>query len=146
MKCAAYIRTASKNQTKVNLEKQTEMITTFISEKSWQLDSIYSDVGSGVQSHKSLQAMIKDAKEGKFDIIVVTSLSRIARTNELVVDLIDLCKQGKVNLVTTDNLINTLHDDISKLTLFSELYIYESKKISQRIKQGKITSKKAAVN
>jgi DNA invertase Pin-like site-specific DNA recombinase len=39
MKCAAYIRTASKNHVDDNLRKQTEMIKAFILKNNWELDA-----------------------------------------------------------------------------------------------------------
>ena len=80
MKCAAYIRTASKNHVDDNLRKQTEMIKAFILENNWKLECIYTDVGSGVNKNKNLSLMIKDAHQGKFDIIVATEPSRLLRS------------------------------------------------------------------
>lgn len=61
MKCAAYIRTASKNHVDENLRKQSEMIKDFILENNWELECIYTDVGSGVNKNKNLSLMIEDA-------------------------------------------------------------------------------------
>lgn len=112
MKCAAYIRTASKNYADLNLEKQTEIIMDFISEKNWHIDTIYGDIGSGVQKNRGLQALIEECGEGKFDVIVITDLSRISRTTELSNELINLFKTGKVHIMTTDNTVNTFRNKL----------------------------------
>ncbi|HCX50663.1 MAG TPA: hypothetical protein DG757_16890 [Bacillus sp. (in: Bacteria)] len=142
MKCAAYIRTASKNHADINLEKQTEIIKDFISEKNWQLDTIYSDVESGVHKNRGLQALIEECGEDKFDVIVITDLSRISRTTELSNELINLFKTGKVNIVTTDNTINTFRNDITKLTIYSKSCANKFDSMSRRIRAGKKRSKK----
>lgn len=141
MKCVAYIRTASKNHADINLEKQTEEIKAFISEKNWQLDTIYSDVGSGTHKSRGLQALLEECKEDKFDVIVITDLSRISRTTELSNELINLFKMGKVHIVTTDNIINTYRDDIAKLTIHSKICASIFESMSRRIKAGKKQSK-----
>lgn len=142
MKCVAYIRTASKNHADINLEKQTEIIKAFISEKNWQLDTIYSDVGSRVHKNRGLQALIEECREGKFDVIGITDLSRISRTTELSNELINLIKTGKVHIVTTDNTINSFRDDITKLTIYSKSCANKFDSMSRRIRVGKKRSKK----
>lgn len=142
MRCAAYIRTASKNHADYNLVNQTETIKDFISEKNWQLDTIYTDAGSGVHKNRSLQALIEDCREGKYDVIVITDLSRIFRTTELSNELINLYKTGKVHLVTTDDEINTFRDDINKITIYINFCAWEFETMSRRIKAGKRSSNK----
>lgn len=41
MNCVAYVRTGSRKNKDANLLKQMEMIESFISEKNWKLDSVY---------------------------------------------------------------------------------------------------------
>lgn len=137
MKCVAYIRTASKNHADINLEKQTEIIKDFISEKNWHLDTIYSDIGSGVHKNRGLQALIWECGERKFDVIVITDLSRISRTTEISNELINLFTTGKVHIVTTDNTLNTFRDDITKLAIYSKSCASEFESIGSRIKTGK---------
>lgn len=137
MKCAAYIRTASKKHGNLNLENQAEKIKAFISENNWELDTTYSDIGSGMHKNKSLQSMFEDCKDGMFDVIVTTDLSRISRSTELSDELIDLFKMGKVHIVTTDNIINTFRDDITILTMHSFICASEFERMGRRIKAGK---------
>jgi DNA invertase Pin-like site-specific DNA recombinase len=111
MKCAAYIRTASKNHVDKNLRKQTKMIKAFILENNWELEYIYSDVGSGVNKNKNLSIMIEDAHQGKFDIIVAINPSRLFRNSELSSEIRNLCKMNKTNIVTVDNRINIIQNN-----------------------------------
>ncbi|TVZ84731.1 resolvase-like protein [Aeribacillus composti] len=111
MKCAAYIRTASKNHVDDNLRKQTEMIKAFILKNNWELECIYADVDSGVNKNNNLSLMIEDAHQGKFDIIIATEPSRLFRNNELSSEIRNLCKMNKTHIVTVDNRINTIQND-----------------------------------
>lgn len=142
MKCAAYIRTGSKNHVDQNLRKQSEMIKDFTLENNWELECIYTDVGSGVNKNKNLSLMIEDAHQGKFDIIVVTEPSRLLRSSELSSEIKSLRKSNKVHIVTMDNRINTIHNDEKLLSIYSLFYEQEAKVRSQRIKDRKMLSKK----
>ncbi|MFB4474260.1 recombinase family protein [Virgibacillus sp. SK37] len=137
MKCVAYVRTASKNN-EVALTKQMEMIKEFISEKNWKLDSVYTDVESGVKVNENLHKMIEDAQKGKIDVIVAADTTRILRTKEMANVLGKLYELNKVHLITVDNRINTfLNDDITVLNVYAYLNECEAKVMSQRIKDGK---------
>ena len=142
MKCAAYIRTASKNYVNDNLRKQKEMIKAYILENNWKIEFIYTDVGSGVNKNKNLSLMIEDAHQGKFDIIVATKPSRLLRSSELSSEIKNLRKSNKVHIVTVDNRINTIHYDEKLLSIYSLFYEQETEMRSQRIKDGKMLSKK----
>ena len=135
MKCAANIRTAS--HVDQNLRKQTEMIKAFILENEWDLECIYTDVGSGVNKNNNLSLMIEDAHQGKFDIIIATEPSRLIRNSELSSEIRNLCKTNKIHIVTVDNRINTIqnHDD-KLLSICSLFYEREAERRSQIIKAG----------
>lgn len=82
MKCAIYIRTASKNNQDYHLKTQTERLERYIAERKWGLFNSYIDIGSGTNKHKNLQAMIEDAQNNKFDVILSTDPSRLFRNPE----------------------------------------------------------------
>lgn len=144
MNCVAYVRTGSRKNKDANLLKQMEMIESFISEKNWKLDSVYTDVGSGVRLNKNLHKMIEDANKGKFGVIVTTDPSRILRNNEISNVLGKLIKSNKMHLITLDNRINTvLNEDTTILNLYAYINEYEAKAKSQRIKHGKRLNKRS---
>ena len=97
-----------------------EMIESFVSEKSWKLDSVYTDVGSGAKLNKNLHKMIEDAQKGKLGVIVATNPSRILRNNEISNVLGKLIESNKIHLITVDNRINTfLNDEITMLNVYA---------------------------
>jgi len=143
MNCVAYIRTASKNEGA--LTEQMEKIEEFISEKNWKLDSVYTDVGSGVKVNKSLHKMIEDAQTGEIDVIVAADTTRILRTNKIA-NVLGKLQESKVHLITVDNKINTfLNNDITMLNLYAYINEYEAKAISQRIKHGRRLKKEKSI-
>lgn len=84
VKCAGYVRvsTATQAEEGESLETQKLQIKDFIKQKGWELTEIYSDegaTGTKVEYRFQFQRMIKDAKAGKFKIVVFTKFSRFAR-------------------------------------------------------------------
>lgn len=137
MKCVAYVRTSSQKNKDANVLKQMEEIKTFISENNWELDSVYTDIGSGSKTNKNLLEMIEDAQQGKFDAIVTVDPSRILRNTDLSNVIGKLRESNKVHLITVDKRINTiLNNDITILNNYAYINDCESKVMSQRIKDG----------
>ncbi|KAB7672546.1 recombinase family protein [Bacillus sp. B1-b2] len=137
MKCAIYIRTASKNNTDYHLKTQSDRLKQFISDHNWQLYNSYIDIGSGPKNHENLQAMVEDAQNNKFDVILSTDASRLLRIPELSSKMKKLCKMKKIHIMTLDRSINTLQGNVDVISLYAWIIEQESTKQSQRIKFGK---------
>ena len=108
MKCAAYVRTSNKEQSEYSLSMQVKAIEEYVDNQNWQLCKIYKDENSlGPGLNVGLQRAIKDAKEGKFEVIISMTATRLFRYCEQAIPLQDLCQQQKLNIITLDNSINT---------------------------------------
>ncbi|NRG29755.1 recombinase family protein [Bacillus circulans] len=110
MKCAIYIRTASKNNQDYHLKTQTERLERYIAERKWELFNSYIDIGSGTNKHKNLQAMIEDAQNNKFDVILSTDPSRLFRNPEQSSKMKKLCELNEIHIITLDGSINTSNE------------------------------------
>ncbi len=137
MKCAIYIRTASKNNLDFQLKTQTEELEHYIAEQNWQLYNSYIDIGSGPNKHKNLQKMIEDAQNNKFDVILSADPSRLLRNPELSSKIRELCEMKEIELITFDGSINTLQGNVEPISLYAWLIEHETQIRSQRIKLGK---------
>ena len=94
--------------------------------------------GTSIKKRKNFIRMMKDAHEGKFDLIITREVSRFARNT---VDALQETRKHKrigVEVYFTEDNIWTFNDDDGelKLTLMATLAQNESKKLSQRIKAG----------
>lgn len=136
MKCAIYIRTGSKNNQAFQIKTQAEGLKHFIAEQNWELYDSYIDTSSGSNKYKKLQALIEDAKNCKFDVILATDVSRLFRHLDSAIRLKELCATKKIHIITLDNSINTLHHDVDKIGLYAWMIDHESKIKSQIIKNG----------
>ncbi len=84
MRVAVYARVSTKSTEQVSsIENQTKYYTEKVEKTpNWSLFKIYSDEGkSGTSTKKrtEFRRMLKDASEGKFDLILCASVSRFAR-------------------------------------------------------------------
>lgn len=108
MKFVAYFRTANREDNYTSLLIQMEMVKDFIAQNNWQLESVYADIGLGININENLHKMIEDAKQGKIDVIIVSDLARISRDPDYLSNIFSkLSEQNKVHIVTVDNQINT---------------------------------------
>ncbi|WP_048718948.1 recombinase family protein [Bacillus sp. 522_BSPC] len=137
MKCAIYIRTASKNNQDYHLNTQTERLERYITERKWELFNSYIDIGSGTNKHKNLQAMIEDAQNNKFDVILSTDPSRLFRNPEQSSKMKKLCELNEIHIITLDGSINTQQQNVDLISLYAWIIENETQIMSQRIKYGK---------
>jgi DNA invertase Pin-like site-specific DNA recombinase len=87
MKAAGYYRVSSKEQVNEgeSLETQQRQIEEFVKskEEGWELvKPLYYDPGisgGSIKKRPGIQSLLRDAAEGKFDVLVMSRLSRFAR-------------------------------------------------------------------
>lgn len=137
MKCAIYIRTASKNNHDFQLKNQSEQLERFIAERNWQLYNSYIDIGSGPNKYKNLKAMVEDAQNNKFDLILSTDPSRLLRNPELSSKIKELCEMKEIQIMTLDGAINTQQGNVDLISLYAWIIEHDTQILSQRIKYGK---------
>lgn len=86
LRVCAYVRVSTDSlEQEESLENQTRFFTDYISEhEGWTLTQIYADQGiSGyVEARDGFQAMMRDARNHAFDLVLVKSVSRFARNTE----------------------------------------------------------------
>lgn len=142
IRVAAYCRVSTeKDNQNDSLENQVDFFQKKITEhEDWELAEIYSDKGvSGTTVHKrkGFLRMIDDAKDGKFDLIIMKDISRFARN---ILDSIkytrELRKMGIGVFFLLDG-INTLESDGEmRFSIMATFAQEESRKISERVKFG----------
>lgn len=142
LRVAYYARVSTdKDEQKTSIMHQQDYYDEFITDTpNWTFVGKYIDEGiSGVTASKrvAFQQMIKDAREGKIDLIITKEISRFARN---VLDSIqytrELLSSGTAVWFQNDN-INTLDEDSElRLTIMSGIAQDESRRISNRVRFG----------
>ena len=139
---AAYARVStSSDEQLTSYEAQVDYYTRFIQSKpEWEFVRVYTDEGiSAVNTKKreGFNQMVRDALDGKIDLIVTKSVSRFARnTVDSLVTVRKLKEKGvevyfeKENIYTLDSKGELL------ITIMSSLAQEESRSISENVTWG----------
>lgn len=137
-----YARVSSEKDEQLNsLDNQVSYYKDLIKKNAhWQYVDGYIDEGiSGisVKKRENFHNMIKDAKLGKFDLVLTKEITRFARnTLDSIKYTRDLLSYGVGVFFQNDN-INTLDEDSElRLTIMSGIAQDELRKLSSRIKFG----------
>jgi DNA invertase Pin-like site-specific DNA recombinase len=80
-KAALYVRVSTPDQTVENQVAELERVAEF---RGWHIVSRYSDLGisgaKGREQRPGLDAMLKDAVQGRFEVVMCWSLDRLGRS------------------------------------------------------------------
>lgn len=115
----------------------------------WELVGKYIDegiTGTLARKREHFLEMIKDAKEGKFDLIVTREVCRFARNT---VDTLEytrtLKKYGVEVYFVEDNIYTFSSDGELRLTIMAALAQEESRKVSERVLAGQKISRENGI-
>ncbi|MEX1000325.1 MAG: recombinase family protein [Thermodesulfobacteriota bacterium] len=143
-KAVGYIRVSTSIQVKEgeSLSTQRQQIVDYAKNKDWELGDIYSDEGiSGakIEYRTNLKNLIDDAKKGKFEVIIITKLSRFARNAKDYMNLSYELKNYGISLVSIkENIDSTALTGkmmAGFLALFSE---WEHNTIKEQMHENKM--------
>jgi len=142
LRVAAYCRVSTElEQQESSYEAQVDYYTRKIQETdSWKLAGIYADDGKSATNTKKrddFNAMIKDALDGKIDMILTKSVSRFARNTVDSLLTIRKLKEKNIAVVFEKEGVNTLDGTGEILiTILSSLAQEESRNISENTRWG----------
>lgn len=142
LRVAAYCRVSTElDEQEGSYEVQVEYYTQKINgNPMWVNAGIYADDGkSGTNTKKrdDFRAMIKDALDGKIDVILTKSISRFARNTVDSLIAIRKLKEKNIAVIFEKENINTLEASGEVLiTILSSLAQEESRNISENVKWG----------
>jgi DNA invertase Pin-like site-specific DNA recombinase len=149
MNIAAYCRVSTEQQDQLNsLEAQKNFFIEYAQKNGYNLVRLYADEGiSGTKIKKrdEFLQLMRDAKRGMFDMVVVKDISRFARnTVDLLQSVRTLKSLGIETTFLTTNM-TVLGQSEFILTIFAALAQEESANTSKRIKFGKAISAKKGI-
>lgn len=104
MKAATYIRVSTGEQAgedRYGLRTQKAEIARLVRQKHYEVVKEYSDTMSGARSDRpGLQEMLTDAKEHRFEVLIVSKLDRLARSLVVELQAIDELKADGVTVMS----------------------------------------------
>ena len=141
MQAALYIRVSTDKQASegTSLEVQEEKLRKFCSMQGWNIFQLYADRGiSGKDTERpQFQALMQDAREKKFDVVVVTKLDRFGRSlRDLINCIYDLNSIGVQFTSVNDNINTTTPNGKLLFHILGAFAEFEREIIRERMMTG----------
>lgn len=141
MKIAAYCRVSTdKDEQLSSLAHQKEFFIEYAKRNGHELFRLYADegiTGTSLKRRDEFNRLMRDARCGFFQSVVVKDISRLARnTVDFLVSIRELKAMG-INVVFLNANMDSMGDSEFILTLFSAMAQEESANLSKRTKFGK---------
>ena len=140
LKVAAYARVSTDEAEQLNSYKtQCDYYTSYIQGKSeWEFVGLYADegiTGTSAKRRKEFQRLIRDAMDGKIDLILVKSVSRFARNTVDSLQTVRKLRDKGVRVFFEKENIDSLDAKCDMiLSIYSSLAEEESRSISTNIR------------
>lgn len=113
IRVALYARYSSDNQREAPNEDQFRICRERVARERWQIAGSYQDAaisGGSLIQRPGIQALLRDAQEKKFDIVLAEALDRISRDQADVATLFKYLRFAGVTIVTlAEGEISELH-------------------------------------
>lgn len=141
MKIAAYCRVSTdKDEQLSSLLNQKEFFVEYAKRNGHELFRVYADEGisgTSLKNRGEFNRLMRDARCGFFQAVVVKDISRLARnTVDFLVSIRELKAMG-INVIFLNANMDSMGDSEFVLTLFSAMAQEESSNLSKRTKFGK---------
>jgi DNA invertase Pin-like site-specific DNA recombinase len=134
-KAALYVRVSTPDQ---RVESQLYDLRELASQRGIEIVREYQDCGSGTKARRpGLDALMADARQRKFAVVLVSAFDRVARSTKHFLTLIDeLDSLGVVFLSRRENIDTSGPMGRLFLTLISSIAELESDLIRERVRAG----------
>lgn len=110
-KVAIYSRVSTEEQAKegLSVDAQIDKCKAFCDARGWQVFKIYKDAGysAGSLNRPAMELLLRDAKEKRFDIILVFKIDRFSRNLKDLIMVLDELKDEKINFTSVTEQIDT---------------------------------------
>ena len=105
-KAACYVRVSTSGQTTDN---QTLELKQFCERQGWTIVKTYEDhaISGSQHDRPALDALLADAKQGKFDVVAVIRIDRLARSVAHLLEILNLLRASGVDFCSAKQNIDT---------------------------------------
>ena len=144
MRAAIYARYSSNNQREASIEDQVRTCKARAEVEGWQVVQVYSDaaVSGATTLRPGYQAILQDARNGAFDVVLAESLDRLSRDLEDVAALYKLLTFSGVRLMTLEEgEITELH--VGLKGTMNALYLKDLARKTRRGLEGRVRAGKS---
>ena len=111
MKAAIYIRISTLNQAEngESLDLQKERLSSYAQSQGWEITEVYEDAGlsGGSSNRPAFQKLIGDAKQKKFDVVLVYKIDRLSRSILDFHQTMKIFQENNISFVSLTQQFNT---------------------------------------
>lgn len=141
-RAACYCRVSTKKEEQLrSLEMQKQFFTEYCrNNNEYELYRIYADEGisgKSIKNRKAFDQMIKDAKTGCFDVILVKDFSRFARNTVDLLTVVRMLKGIGIEVYFVNYNMTNFGDSELVITMMGALAQEESAALSKKLKLSK---------
>ena len=145
LRAVIYARYSSESQNKSSIDDQIRLCKERIAAQDWTLIDVYRDaaISGATTIRPGYQALIEDARNGTFDIIVAEALDRLSRDQEDVAGLFKRMQFAGVRIITlAEGEISELH--VGLKGTMNALFLKDLAQKTHRGQRGRIEAGKSA--
>lgn len=139
MRCAIYARVSTGlDSQKDSIESQVSFFENLIKENDWELVDVYVDegiTGTSTARRENLKRLLRDAKRGMFDTVLIKSLSRLSRDTEDSLNIVRTLHSNNI-IVSSSREGEIKVNDEMMLTIISAVNQRQSEDISYNVSFG----------
>lgn len=134
-KVAIYARVSTSNKGQ-DLNTQLLPLKKYCKDKKRDIVQVYTDIMSWTkESRPSLNSLLDDAKEQKFDTVLVFRFDRISRSTKQLIDLLEKFRKLNISFISLNENIDTTTPTVAMMfTIIAAFAKFERDIISERVK------------
>ena len=134
-KVAIYARVSTSNKGQ-DLNTQLLPLKKYCKDKKRDIVQVYTDIMSWTkESRPSLNSLLDDAKEQKFDTVLVFRFDRISRSTKQLIDLLEEFRKLDISFISlNENIDTTTPTGAMMFTIIAAFAKFERDIISERVK------------
>lgn len=136
MRVAIYTRVSTSKQ---DTEAQIEILKEYAQKRGWEIVAIYQEKvsGAGKKRRRQFEKLMKEAKQRKFDIVLVFRFDRFSRSMRELINSLEEFKTLGIDFVSfSENVDTTTPTGQLMFQIFSAFAEFERNIIRERIKAG----------
>ena len=106
-RAVCYVRVSTKDQETLN---QKQILEEVASQRGWEITSIYEDdgiSGDGKKRRQAFNQLLKDATQGKFDVVMAWDVSRVSRNLSQLITFLNTMSDTNVAVYLHQQQVST---------------------------------------